>query len=224
MSICDWPAAERPREKLLNRGPDALSDAELLAIFLRTGVRGKSAVDLARELLIDFGGLRPLLDANQATFCARPGLGAAKFAQLQATLEMGRRHLHETLLRGEPLSDPIATQRYLMAHLRDLPHEVFACLFLDNRHRVIAYETLFTGTINGASVHPREVVRRVLVHNAAALILAHNHPSGIAEPSQADRQLTQRLSDAMALIDVRILDHFVIGDGEAVSFAERGWL
>lgn len=224
MPICDWPAAERPREKLLNRGPETLSDAELLAIFLRTGVRGKSAVDLARDLLADFGGLRPLLEANQATFCARPGLGSAKFAQLQATLEMSRRHLHEHLLRGEALSDPAATRRYLMARLRDLPHEVFACLFLDNRHRVIAYETLFTGTINGASVHPREVVRHVLSHNAAALILAHNHPSGVAEPSQADRQLTQRLSDAMALIDVRILDHFVIGDGEAVSFAERGWL
>ncbi len=224
MPIRDWPAAERPREKLLSRGPHSLSDAELLAIFLRTGVRGKSAVDLARELLSDFGGLRPLLEADQPAFCRRPGLGAAKFAQLQATLEMGRRHLHETLQRGEALADPATTRRYLTARLRDLPHEVFACLFLDNRHRVLAFETLFTGTINGASVHPREVVRRVLVHNAAALILAHNHPSGVAEPSQADRQLTQRLGDAMALIDVRILDHFVIGDGEAVSFAERGWL
>lgn len=224
MAITDWPAEERPREKLLTRGAQALSDAELLAIFLRTGVPGKTAVDLARELLGRFGGLRALLEADCASFCEGPGLGSAKFAQLQATTEMARRHLAETLKRGTALSSPAATRQYLSARLRDHPCEVFACLFLDTRHRVIAFEELFRGTIDGASVHPREVVRRALAHNAAALILAHNHPSGVAEPSQADRHITQRLTDALALVDVRVLDHMVVGDGEPVSFAERGWL
>lgn len=224
MSIRDWPAAERPREKLLQRGPGALSDAELLAIFLRTGVQGKSAVDLARDLLGGFGSLRALLNADQRAFCAAAGLGTAKFAQLQAVLEMARRHLGETLKRGTPLSDPAASRRYLQARLRDLAHEVFACLFLDNRHRVIAFEELFRGTIDGASVHPREVVKRALAHNAAAVILAHNHPSGVAEPSAADRTLTRRLRDALSLVDIRVLDHFVVGDGDGVSFAERGLL
>ncbi|NIP72675.1 MAG: JAB domain-containing protein [Gammaproteobacteria bacterium] len=224
MAIRDWPAAERPREKLLARGPGALSDAELLAVFLRTGVRGKTAVDLARELLEEHGGLRPLMEAERARFCANPGLGEAKYALLQAVLEMARRHLHENLVRGDTLSCPDDTRRYLTAQLRGHPHEVFACLFLDNRHRVIRFDELFHGTINGASVHPREVVRRSLAHNAAAVILAHNHPSGVAEPSSADLQLTRRLSDALALVDVRVLDHIVIGDGEAVSLAERGLL
>jgi len=224
MPIKDWPAAERPREKLLQRGAAALSDAELLAIFLRTGVPGKTAVDLARDILNRFDGLRGLLGADRKVFCALPGLGEAKFTQLQAVLELARRHLGETLVRGEALSDPATTRRYLAAHLRDYPHEVFGCLFLDNRHRVIEFEELFRGTINGASVHPREVVRRALAHNAAAVILAHNHPSGVAEPSEADRQLTQRLSEALALVDVRVLDHIVIGDGETVAFAERGWI
>ena len=224
MGIKDWPAAERPREKLLQRGPGALTDAELLAIFLRTGVPGKSAVDLARELLEAFGGLRPLLAAERAAFCRAPGLGAAKFAQLQAVLEMGRRHLSERLQRGDVLSSPADTRRYLQAHLGHYPYEVFAVLFLDNRHRVIAYEELFRGTIDGASVHPREVVRRALAHNAAALILAHNHPSGVSEPSQADRQITLRLRDALALVDVRVLDHLVVGDVECTSLAERGLL
>lgn len=223
MAITDWPADERPREKLLMRGPVALTDAELLAIFLRTGVRGKSAVDLARELLQDFGGLRPLLNADRQTFCAKKGLGEAKYAQLQAVLEMGRRHLYEIIKRDDVLSCPQDTRRYLMARLRDNPSEVFACLFLDNRHRVIEYEVLFNGTIDGASVHPREIVKRVLHHNAAAVILAHNHPSGLAEPSQADKQLTQRLVKALALVDVRVIDHIVVGD-ELVSFAERGLL
>lgn len=224
MPITDWPKAERPREKLLAQGANALSDAELLAIFLRTGVRGKTAVDLARDLLSEFGGLRHLLNARQKDFCSHHGLGPAKFTQLQAVLEMGRRHLFETLQRGETLTDPDATRKYLSARLRDHPHEVFACLFLDNRHRVICFEELFHGTINGASVHPREVVKKALHHNAAALILAHNHPSGIAEPSEADRQLTRKLQKALALVDIRVLDHVVIGDGEAVAFAERGWL
>ncbi len=223
MAITDWPAAERPREKLLERGPAALSDAELLAIFLRTGVKGRSAVDVARDLLSRFGGLRPLLQAEQAAFCQAPGLGAAKYAQLQAVLEMGRRHLAATLERGEALTSPKATREFLAARLRDYPFEVFAVLFLDNRHRVIAFEELFRGTIDGASVHPREVVRRVLYHNAAAVILAHNHPSGVAEPSRSDVSITRRLIDALALVDVRLLDHLIVAD-EIVSLAERGEL
>jgi len=221
-TIRDWPAGERPREKLLRHGPAVLSDAELLAIFLRTGLRGKTAVDLARELLTAFGGLRPLLDADRAAFCAHAGLGAARYAQLQAVLEMARRHLQEQLSRKDALENPDITRRFLASRLRHLPHEVFACLFLDNRHRVIAFEELFRGTIDGASVHPREVVRRVLHFNAAAVILAHNHPSGIPEPSRADMQLTRRLVDALALVDVRVLDHVIIGEGSGVSFAERG--
>jgi DNA repair protein RadC len=222
MSIRDWSAAERPREKLLSLGPQALSDAELLAIFLRTGVRGKSAVDLARDLLIQHGGLRPLLTLEASTFCATQGLGPAKYAQLQASLEITRRHLRAKLERGDALSSPSDTRSYLRARLRDYPHEVFACLFLDNRHRVIRYDELFRGTIDGASVHPREVVKEALRCNAAALILAHNHPSGIAEPSQADRALTGRLKAALALVDIRILDHLIVGDREVVSLAEQG--
>lgn len=223
MAITDWPVDERPREKLLIRGAHALSDAELLAIFLRVGVRGKTAVDLARELLQSFGSLRQLFDADAQNFCASHGMGQAKYVQLQAVLEMSRRYLGERLRRGDPLSDPQAVRYYLSSQLRDCRAEVFACLFLDNRHRVIQYEELFRGTIDGASVHPREVVRRALHHNAAAVILAHNHPSGIAEPSQADERITQKLQAALQLIDVRVLDHFVIGD-QVVSFAERGLL
>ncbi len=224
MSIRDWPDDARPREKLLTRGATALSDAELLAIFLRTGVPGRSAVDLARDLLTEYGGLRELLGADQASFCKGLGLGPAKFTQLQAVLEMSRRYLEETLKRGDALESVADTRRYLTTQLRHQPHEVFACLFLDNRHRVISFEELFQGTIDGASVHPRQVVKRALYHNAAALILAHNHPSGIAEPSRADEQITLRLKEALSLIDVRVLDHFIIGDGEPVSFAERGLL
>jgi DNA repair protein RadC len=224
MSIRDWPDDERPREKLLARGAAALSDAELLAIFLRTGIPGRSAVDLARDLLNQYGGLRRLLEADVTSFCAGRGLGPAKYVQLQAVLEMGRRFLEETLQRGNPLQSVADTRRYLTAKLRHHPHEVFACLFLDNRHRVISFEELFYGTIDGASVHPRQIVKRALYHNAAALILAHNHPSGIAEPSRADQQITLRLKEALALIDVRVLDHFIIGDGQTVSFAERGLL
>ncbi|OOG25715.1 hypothetical protein B1C78_06340 [Thioalkalivibrio denitrificans] len=223
MPITDWPADERPREKLLKRGAAALSDAELLAIFLRTGVAGRTAVDLARDLLSRFGGLRPLLQADPDAFCTARGLGVAKYTQLQAVVEMARRHLSETLTRGDALGSPDDTRRYLSARLRDYPFEVFACLFLDNRHRVIAFEELFRGTIDGASVHPREVVRRALTHNAAAVILAHNHPSGVAEPSRSDEAVTWRLRDALALIDVRVLDHVVVGE-ELVSFAERGLL
>lgn len=224
MSIKDWPAQERPREKLLEHGAQALTDAELLAIFLRTGVAGKSAVDLARQLLGEFGSLRALLEADLAAFSAHLGLGPAKFSQLQAVLEMGRRHLAEGLKRDSALESPQQVRDYLKARLRHEPHEIFGCLFLDTRHRVLAFEALFHGTIDGASVYPRQVVKRALAHNAAAVILTHNHPSGIAEPSQADRLLTTRLKDALALIDVRVLDHFIVGDGEPLSMAEYGWL
>ena len=222
MAITDWPEQERPREKLLQRGPSALSDAELVAIFLRTGVKGLTAVDLARNVLRDLGGLRGLLESDRKRFCQVHGLGDAKFVQLQAVLEMARRHMEEDLRRGEALTNPEAVRRYLSARLRGHRQEVFGVLFLDNRHRIISFEELFYGTIDGASVHPREVVRRALHHNAAAVILAHNHPSGVAEPSRADQQLTQRLSDALGLVDVRVLDHIVVGDGPAVSLAERG--
>ena len=222
MAITDWPSADRPREKLINRGAAAMSDSELLAIFLRTGVTGKSAVDLARDLIDEFGGLRPLLESNLDRFCAGHGLGKAKYALLQAVMEMAKRHLQETLKRGDVLQSPQHTRTYLTSQLRKYQHEVFACLFLDNRHRVISFDEMFHGTINGASVHPREVVKRALGHNAAAVILAHNHPSGVAEPSQADLSLTKRLKQALNLIDVNLLDHFVVGDGEMVSLAERG--
>jgi DNA repair protein RadC len=224
MTIKDWPRDERPRERLLKQGPAALSDAELLAIFLRTGLPGLSAVGLSRQLLRDFGSLRSLLAAGHEEFCRHKGLGDAKYAQLQAVMEMARRHLAEKLPRDSVLTDPRATREYLRMRLRDLPHEIFGCIYLDNQHRLLAFEELFRGTIDGASVYPREVVKAALKHNAAALILAHNHPSGVAEPSAADRQLTRRLKDALALVDIRVLDHVVVGDGEAVSLAERGWL
>jgi DNA repair protein RadC len=224
MSIRDWPEGERPREKLLARGPQALSDAELLAIFLRTGVAGKSAVDLARELVTRFGGLRGLLRADQKNFCEAKGLGQAKYVQLQAVLEIARRHLGEILAEPAGLKDPRDARDFLRARLRDLDHEVFAALFLDSQNRVLAFEVLARGTLNAAAVYPREVVKLALRHNAASLIFAHNHPSGVAEPSPADRSLTTRLKDALGLVDIRVLDHFVVGEGSPVSFAERGWL
>lgn len=222
MAITDWPESERPRERLLRHGAGALSDAELLAIFLRVGVQGASAVDLARTLLGHFGSLNRLFAATASEFAAIPGMGSAKYAQLQAVLELARRHLSEHLRRGEALESPQAAKAYLRACLRDQPREVFACLFLDTRHRVICYEELFFGSIDSATVHPREVVRRALVHNAAALIFAHNHPSGVAEPSQADLLLTRRLADALSLVEIRVLDHLIVGDGEPVSLQERG--
>lgn len=224
MPITDWPAAERPREKLLARGASALSDAELLAIFLRTGVAGKTAVDVARDLLGEYGGLRALLGAEREALCATPGMGAAKYAQLMAALEIGQRFLAETLTRGTALQSSRDTRDYLMARLRDLDREVFCALFLDTRHRVLVFEELASGTLNGTAVYAREVVRRALKHNAAAVIFAHNHPSGVAEPSRADEMLTTRLKEALALVDVRVLDHVVVGDGEVVSFCERGLL
>lgn len=222
MSIRDWPLSERPREKLLERGASSLSDAELLAIFLRTGVSGKSAVDLARHLLGQFGGLRALLEADLAAFSHQLGLGPAKYAQLQAVMEMARRNMDEGLKRGSVLSSPFQVRAYLKAMLRHEPHEVFGCLFLDNHNRVLAYEALFQGSINIAHVHARQVVKRALAHNAAGVILCHNHPSGISDPSQSDIDLTERLKDALALIDVTVIDHLIVGDGEPFSMVEHG--
>jgi DNA repair protein RadC len=224
MPISQWPVAERPREKLLARGARSLSDAELVAVLLGSGTRGGSALDLARELIARFGGLRGLLEADRVRLCAVPGLGIARCAGLAACLELGQRYLEARLHRGDALGSPGDTRRFLEARLRGYAHEVFACLFLDARNRLISFDEMFHGTIDGASVHPREIVRRAIERNAAGLIVAHNHPSGVAEPSGADRALTRRLGDAVALVDVRLLDHVVVGDGEVVSFAERGWL
>lgn len=224
MPIIDWPEAERPREKLLHRGAEALSDAELLAIFLRTGTRGLTAIDLAYNLLDHFSSLRDLFNADLGEFSQIKGIGPAKYVQLQAVLEMSKRYLNETLKKQDVISSPDATRQYLKMQLRDKPYEVFAALFLDNRHQIIKFEELFRGTIDGASVYPREVVKKALAHNAAAMIIAHNHPSGVAEPSSADERITLRLKDALGLVDIRLLDHLIIGDGEIVSLAERGVL
>lgn len=224
MAIKDWPLGERPREKLLQRGAQALSDAELLAIFLRTGPSGSNAVDLARALLQQFGGLRRLLHCDARRFMRSRGLGPARYAQLQAALEIARRHNLERLCREDALESPVQTRAYLSSLLRDRPVEVFVGLFLDTRHRVICVEELFRGTLDRAEVHPREVLTRCLHHNAAAAIVAHNHPSGVSEPSRADVALTHRLRQALELIDVRLVDHVVVGDGEPVSLAERGLL
>lgn len=217
-------ASLQPREKLAAAGVDSLSDCELLAVMLGTGAARTSAVQLAKELLQRFGGLRGLLRAKRDTLEQQHGLGPAKAAQLLAVLELSRRHLHEALIRSGPLESPGATEQYLKLVLRDYPHEVFAALFLDTRHRVIAFEELFHGTIDGATVYPRVVAEKALNHGAAALIVAHNHPSGISEPSLADQAITRRLKDALALLEIRLLDHFVIGDGVPVSMASRGMI
>lgn len=224
MPIIDWPEAERPREKLLQRGADALTDAELLAIFLRTGTKGLSAIDLAYTLLDDFSSLRNLFNAGLDDFCKTKGVGPAKYVQLQAVLEMSTRYLRETIDKQDAISSPEDTRQFLKSKLRHKPYEVFAALFLDNRHQVIKFEELFRGTIDGASVYPREVVKKALEYNAAAMIIAHNHPSGIAEPSQADERITLRLKKALDLVDIRLLDHLIIGDGDISSLAERGIL
>jgi len=224
MTIRDWPASERPREKLLISGPQSLSDAELLAVLFGSGCRGASAVDQGRALLQRYRSLRELLVAEQAQCLAAPGLGGRRYGILQAALELSRRHYREALQAGPALEAPQAARNFLQAQLRDRPYEVFCCLHLDNRHRLIAFDELFRGTIDSASVHPREVVKQALSRNAAAVILAHNHPSGIAEPSHADELITARLRDALALVDIRVLDHLVVGDTRCVSFAERGLL
>jgi DNA repair protein RadC len=219
MSIRNWPDGERPREKLLTRGGSALSDAELLAIFIGSGRRGESAVDIGRRLLARAGGLKALLDTPRAH-----GIGTVAWCRLVAALELGRRYLDAEVKSTIVISDPVTSARYLKSRLCGYPYEVFACLFMDSRHRMLAFEELFRGSISGASVHPREVVRRCIAHNAASVIFAHNHPSGVAEPSADDRTVTLRLRDALGLIDVRVLDHIVVGEGEPISLAERGWL
>jgi DNA repair protein RadC len=224
MTIRDWPEDERPREKLLMRGAQALSDAELLALFFGSGRRGQTAVDLGRELLVQHGSLKQLMELGPQALIAQRGLGAAKASRLCAALELGRRYLATELSRPDALTNPTACADYLRSRIAAYPYEVFACLFLDNRHRVIAFEELFRGSIDGASVHPREVVRRCIAHNCAAVIFAHNHPSGVAEPSQADCDITQELKRALALIEVRVLDHFIIGAGKPFSLAQRGML
>ena len=213
---------QSPREKMHRHGIGALSDPELLAVLLRTGVNAIPVISLCEQLLQHFGGLRALLCARPDDLQQRHGLGPVKAGQLAAVLELSRRCLKETLVRGAPLESPAATEKYLKSVLRDHPHEVFACLFLDTRHRVIAYEELFHGTIDGATVYPRVVAEKALRHGAAALIAAHNHPSGIGEPSLADQAITRRLKEALALLDIRLLDHFVVGDGTPVSMASRG--
>ena len=224
MAIRDWPTDERPREKLLDKGAAALSDAEILAILLRTGTPGRSALDLARDALASFGSLRQLIAADRRRFCAAEGLGLVRYAELQAAAELSRRQLSQSLRAGPLLASPKATRDYLSARLRDLEHEVFCCLYLDKRHRLIQFEELFRGTIDGASVHPREIVKLALQRNAAAVIVAHNHPSGVAEPSHADELITQRVKEALGLVDIRLLDHIIVGDGASVSLAERGLL
>ncbi|OUR86775.1 hypothetical protein A9Q81_28070 [Gammaproteobacteria bacterium 42_54_T18] len=224
MAITDWPVEERPREKMLQMGPESLSDGELLAIFLRVGVAGKTAVDLARELLSEFGDLRQLLDADLAMFSKVHGMGPAKYVQLQAALEVGKRYLEKSIDAGDAITSPEKIKQFLKAKMRAYRHEVFSCVYLDNQHRILDYKELFYGTIDGASVYPREVVKQTLASNAAAVIFAHNHPSGIAEPSQSDQQITERLVKALNLVDVRVLDHMIVGDDEVVSFAERGLL
>jgi len=222
MTLKHWPASERPREKLLAHGVTALSDAELLALFLQTGMAGRTAIDVARDALGEAGGLSALLGADRQSFCAIPGLGVARFTVLQAALEISRRHALSVVRDADVRSSPEAVRHYLSLHLTGLEHEVFAALFLDNRHRVIAYRELFRGTIDSAAVYPREVVKCCLASNAAAVIFAHNHPSGVAEPSDTDVRLTRKLVDALALVDIRVLDHVVVGQGVQTSLAERG--
>ncbi len=222
MAITDWPADERPREKLMQKGVEALSDAELLAIFLRVGVVGKSAVDLARDLLTHFGSLNGIFSADAQEISRLHGMGVTKYCQLQAIFEMSRRALSEELKRKDALSSPKQVRDFLSLKLGNAPREVFLVLFLDAQNRVQAQESLFEGTLTQTSVYPREVVKRALFHNAASVIFAHNHPNGVAEPSQADKQLTHALIGALNLIDVRVLDHFVIAGNETISFAERG--
>ena len=224
MSITDWPEGDRPREKLLHKGAAALSDAELLAIFLRTGVVGKSAVDLARELLNRFGSLTQLFATSEADFCVVHGMGQAKFVQLQAVLEMSRRALQEKMHAGDLLNSPQQVRDYLQLLLRTRQQEVFVVLFLDTQHRVLAVEELFQGSLSQTSVYPREVLKRVLAHNAAAVILAHNHPSGVSEASHADKTITNILKQSLALVDVSVLDHFIVAGNTTLSFAEQGLL
>ncbi|MCH8071005.1 MAG: DNA repair protein RadC [Proteobacteria bacterium] len=212
------------RSKVLNETARSLSESELLAVLLQTGSRSGPALDLSRALLARFGGLRKLLNAERRTLAAENGVGEARLAILLVLPELARRYFEETLPRGEAIRSPADTETFLLARLRDRPHEVFCCLYLDNRHRVLCFEELFRGTIDGTSVYPREIVKQALAVNAAAIILAHNHPSGVAEPSQADERITRRIRSALELVDIRLLDHLIIGDGTSTSLASRGML
>ncbi len=220
----DWPIQERPREKLLLQGATSLSDAELLAIFLRTGVKGCNVVELARQLLTTFGSLSAIFAAQHDDFCQAHGLGTAKYVQLQACLEMSKRFLAEPIKKGAALSSSQATKHYLMSELKNESREVFAILFLDNQHQVQHFEKLFFGTIDSAAVYPRIIVEAVLKYKSAAVILSHNHPSGVCEPSMADQQITTHIKQALALIDVRVLDHLIIAGHQSYSFAEHALL
>ena len=224
MNIQQWPVTQRPRERLLLHGPATLNDAELLAIFLRTGIAGRNAVELGRDLLVRFGSLNRLFAASRDEFCACPGMGSATYAQLQAVMEMVRRALAETCRAQDALSSPGAVRDWLRLSLGPREHETFCVLFLDNQNRLIASEDMFRGTLTEARVYPREVLKQALAYNAAAVILAHNHPSGVADPSAADRQLTRQLTEALSLVDIRVLDHFIVTSHGIASFAEAGWL
>ena len=224
MAITDWPAAERPREKLIELGAEALSDAELLAIFLRVGVTGKSAVDLARDLLTQFGSLNGIFAATEHELSQVHGIGTSKYVQLQAIFEMSRRALSEQLQQRDVFKSPKAVRDYLVLKLGSLTKEVFLVLFLDTQNRLLASEEMFSGSLKETSVYPREVVKRALHHNAASVIFAHNHPSGIAQQSQADELLTKQLKQALALVDVQVLDHFIVAGNNTLSFSERGLL
>lgn len=224
MKISQWPSEERPREKLINFGAKALSDAELLAIFLRTGVQGINAVDLARRLLVDFGSLRRLLEASQTEFCQARGLGEAKYVQLQAVLELARRYFKAEVKEQRKFTSSAATIQFISSQISHYQNEVFAMLLLDSQHQFLHFQPVFYGTINTTAVYPRELVKLALSHNAAAVVLAHNHPSGVAEPSVSDQKITQHIQNAMQLMDIRVLDHIVIGAGRHTSMAERGMM
>ncbi|PHR65027.1 MAG: hypothetical protein COA51_06525 [Idiomarina sp.] len=223
-SVKDWPVAERPREKMAELGVATLTDAELLAILLGTGIRGKDVVAYSRDLLSEFDGLGGMLAASAETLMEQPGLGPARVMQLQVVMEISRRYLAWQLRRDDGFTQPAMVRDYLTAQLRHQQREIFVVLLLDSQHRLLKYVELFQGTINAAPVYPREIIKLVMQHNATAVILAHNHPSGVAEPSQADQRVTERLKRALSMIDVALLDHFVIGAGTPVSFAERGLL
>ena len=220
--ISEWPLEDRPREKLLQKGEQALTDAELVAIFLKTGTRGKTALDIAKSLLTEYGSLKKLLRAPEAALLQQTGLGRAKYAALKAALELGRRYFGETISIRETLNNSQKTQKFLAERLREYDKEVFACIFLDNHFRMLSFEELFHGTIHSASVHPREIVKRGLAHNAAKIILAHNHPSGRATPSMADKDITRLIKQALDLVDIQVVDHIIIGNPEIFSFAEQG--
>jgi len=224
MSIKQWPIQEQPRERLLNQGASSLSDAELLAIFLRTGTRGQSAVDLARNMIAKFGTLAAIINADLSQFCNIKGLGIAKYVQLHAVMEIASRCHYQNISEQQHLTSPQTTRDFLLNQLSFNDEEIFAVLYLNQRHTPIHFEELFRGTIDCATVYPRVVVKNALKYNAAAIIIAHNHPSGVAEPSMADERITLRLQKALQLVDIRLLDHFVVGQGELTSMAELGKL